>query len=129
VQLVESAGGPDRVLQRLALTRGTRSPLLAMDRDRREKSPDKLEITKAPGTLHSLDTVERLALEMALHEESERRAMQGELEALAAAWQEAEQIAKIADEMLQPAVIGERLTALRGQVAPGASHDGEARGA
>ncbi len=123
VQLVESAGGPDRVLQRLALTRGTRSPLLAMDRDRREKSPDKLEITKAPGTLHSLDTVERLALEMALHEESERRAMQGELGALAAAWEEAEAIAKIADEMLQPDAIGERLAALRGQAAAGPSRE------
>jgi hypothetical protein len=42
---------------------------------------------------------ERLALEMALHEETERRAMQGELALLAAAWREAEEIAAIADTL------------------------------
>jgi hypothetical protein len=41
----------------------------------------------------------RLALEMALHEESERRALQGELAALEAAWREAEEIARIADAL------------------------------
>ena len=40
-----------------------------------------------------------LALEMALHEESERRAMDGELALLEAAWREAEEIAKIADAL------------------------------
>ncbi len=40
-----------------------------------------------------------LALEMALHEESERRALQGELSALEAAWREAEEIAAIADRL------------------------------
>ncbi len=44
----------------------------------------------------------RLALEMAAHEESERRAMQGELRALEAAWREAEEIAAIADRLLIP---------------------------
>jgi hypothetical protein len=38
-----------------------------------------------------------LALEMALHEESERRAMEGELALLEAAWRDAEHIASIAD--------------------------------
>jgi hypothetical protein len=41
-----------------------------------------------------------LALEMALHEESERRALQGELAGLEAAWREAEEIAQIADSLL-----------------------------
>jgi hypothetical protein len=40
-----------------------------------------------------------LALEMALHEESERRALQGELEDLEEAWREAESIARIADAL------------------------------
>jgi hypothetical protein len=40
-----------------------------------------------------------LAVEMALHEESERRAMQGELAVLEEAWREAEQIARIADAL------------------------------
>jgi hypothetical protein len=39
----------------------------------------------------------RLALEMALHEDDERRAMAGELGALYARWEEAERIARIAD--------------------------------
>jgi hypothetical protein len=42
----------------------------------------------------------QLAVEMALHEESERRALEGELAALEAAWKEAEEIAHIADSLL-----------------------------
>jgi hypothetical protein len=44
----------------------------------------------------------RLALEMAAHEEAERRAMEGELEELAEAWRRAEEIAAIADNLLLP---------------------------
>ncbi|MBB4636822.1 hypothetical protein [Longimicrobium terrae] len=49
---------------------------------------------------------ERLAFEMALNEESERRAMDGELAALEAMWREAEQIADIADRL--PDALNER---------------------
>ena len=45
----------------------------------------------------------RLALEMALHEEQERRALEGELWILEQAWKEAEEIAAIADNLLLPA--------------------------
>jgi hypothetical protein len=44
----------------------------------------------------------RLALEMALHEATERRAMEGELAALEAEWRIAEEIAAIADNLLAP---------------------------
>jgi hypothetical protein len=44
--------------------------------------------------------VDRLALEMAAHEETERRALEGELEELEAAWREADEIASIADALL-----------------------------
>ncbi len=44
--------------------------------------------------------VDRLALEMAAHEESERRALDGELAELAAAWREADEIATIADALI-----------------------------
>lgn len=47
----------------------------------------------------SLLPVERLALEMAVHEESERRALEGELAHLAEEWREAEEVAAIADDM------------------------------
>ena len=44
----------------------------------------------------------RLGLEMALHEEAEWRAMEGELAELEAAWREAERIAGIADNLVLP---------------------------
>ncbi len=44
----------------------------------------------------------RLAFEMALHEEDERRALEGELRRLERAWREAEEIAAIADNLLLP---------------------------
>jgi len=46
-----------------------------------------------------LTYVERLALEMALHEESERQMLEGELVHLAEAWRAAEEIAEIADAL------------------------------
>lgn len=47
----------------------------------------------------ALATPTALALEMALHEEGERRALEGELSALTVAWREAEEIAEIADAL------------------------------
>ncbi len=45
----------------------------------------------------------RLALEMSLHEEQERRALEGELWILEQGWKEAEEIAAISDSLLLPA--------------------------
>lgn len=42
---------------------------------------------------------------MALHEETERRAMQGELEELERAWRDAEEIAGISDNLLVPSSV------------------------
>ena len=55
----------------------------------------------------------RLALEMAAHEEQERRALEGELAVLEAAWREAEEVAKIADDMFTPADTDARLDEIR----------------
>ena len=55
----------------------------------------------------------RLAFEMALHEEQERRALEGELKALEQSWREAEDIAKIADDLLLPDSAEEWLRKLR----------------
>lgn len=55
-----------------------------------------------PGTISRLAAPDRLALEMALHEESEMRALQGELWMLEQRWKEAEEIAEIADGLLIP---------------------------
>lgn len=54
------------------------------------------------GLVQKLPKPTRLALEMALHEESERRALEGELWRLEQAWKEAEEIAGIADGLLVP---------------------------
>jgi len=50
----------------------------------------------------SLARVEALALEMALHETRERRALDGELTLLESAWRDAERIADIADRLALP---------------------------
>ena len=49
-----------------------------------------------------LSPVHRLAAEMALHEDDERRALAGELGALYARWEAAERVAAIADRLLAP---------------------------
>ncbi len=60
----------------------------------------------------------RLALEMALHEESERRAIQGELGDLERAWREAEEIAAISDDMFVPPGVTQALERMRGGQLP-----------
>lgn len=50
--------------------------------------------------LHRLPDVDRLALEMAANEDAERKALGGELRGLEEAWREAEEVAAIADHLL-----------------------------
>lgn len=50
-------------------------------------------------SLLDVPLVDRVALEMAAHEETERRALDGELAELAAAWREAAEIASIAEAL------------------------------
>jgi hypothetical protein len=47
---------------------------------------------------------------MALHEGTERVALEGDLAALQRAWEEAEEIAAIADNLLLPSWVQQRLT-------------------
>jgi len=57
-------------------------------------------ITSEPSTLMlRLPLVDRLALEMAANEDTERRALEGELTELERAWRDAEEVATIADGM------------------------------
>jgi hypothetical protein len=55
-------------------------------------SADRLLLLRTP-------LVDRLALEMAAHEDAERRALAGTLAALEAAWREAEELARIVDAL------------------------------
>ncbi len=60
-----------------------------------------------PGYVNKMPRATKLALEMALHEEQERRALEGELWRLERAWEEAEEIAAISDNLLLPAEVGD----------------------
>ncbi len=88
VQLIEEARSPERLFKMSAAARGEErlSTVFFVDATRVVK----------------MDATTRLALEMASHEEVERRAFEGELAELEEAWREAEEIAAIADTLLLP---------------------------
>ncbi|MDE2761212.1 MAG: hypothetical protein OXQ94_18455 [Gemmatimonadota bacterium] len=85
VDTLEASGHPERFLQNVAA-------------DSRFHGGWRGE----PGYVAKMPKSTRLALEMALHEERERRAVEGELWVLERAWREAEEIAEIADNLLVP---------------------------
>jgi hypothetical protein len=87
VERIEAAGGPEPFLL-------TGLPESDMSRGRMRHKPAGM-VNKHPRST-------KLALEMALHEEQERRAMEGELWLLEIAWKEAEEIAAISDSLLLP---------------------------
>ena len=58
----------------------------------------------------------RLALEMSLHEASERAAMEGELATLEEAWREAEEIAGISYNLLVPSQVMDALVRMKGGI-------------
>jgi hypothetical protein len=68
------------------------------------------------GKLAGVEPELRLALEMAVHEESERRAMEGELYLLEDAWREAEEIAAISDDMFLPTGVTQSLAEIKVRV-------------
>jgi hypothetical protein len=81
VRAIESAGGPDPYLHSVI------------------RRPAHLW-TDEKATIGKLAVPTKLALEMALHEEQERSALEGELKALELAWKAAEEVAGIADDLL-----------------------------
>lgn len=64
-----------------------------------EGDPDARRARRRPDPPTPMAAEELLALEMALHEDTERAALEGELSALRAAWRDAEEIARIADAL------------------------------
>jgi hypothetical protein len=63
--------------------------------------------------LGGLSPAQRLALEMCLHEDDERRALEGELAELEQRWKEAEEIAAISDNLFTPKEISDRVERLK----------------
>jgi hypothetical protein len=113
VTVLEEIGDPRRVLQTLQLRHGASETSERWKRVATGFYRNTEQVKHVHGALHTLRPHERLALEMALHEESERRAMDGELAQLEAAWREAEEIAKVADTMLVLPSVDARLDEMR----------------
>jgi hypothetical protein len=88
VDRVERAGDAASYLRTVSTLGGARA----------DRMNSVLNLWRRLGTMR-LSGTECLALEMALHEESERRALEGELALLEAAWRDAEQLANIADAL------------------------------
>ena len=82
---IEDAGSAERLIADLAAADGLKDGL------------------GRPGHVGAMPKPTVLALEMALHEEQERRALEGELWLLEQAWREAEEVAAISDDLLLPA--------------------------
>jgi len=99
VTLLEADPSPDRVFTRA---------IGSLERTARWNSGK-----YGASVLHKLPLHTRLALEMAAHEDAERRALEGELHVLEAAWRDAEEIAKIADDMFVPESVDAELARLK----------------
>lgn len=106
---IEQVGGPESFVAQLA--RRAEAVTAVRGTSFREKRRARIGETG----LYGLAAVDRLALEMALHEEAERRAMTGELEQLERAWRDAEEVAAIADDLLVPTSVRSALERLRGK--------------
>ncbi len=103
VQLIEDAGGPNDFARWAA--------------ERRHQWAAQQTYGDS-GDMAHIPAAARLAFEMALHEDSERRAMNGELAELERAWQDAAHVASIADSLLTPPEVQERLDALKREPPP-----------
>ena len=98
VKWIEASGGPERAFRAFARSHLVRMPL------------DNVESKIV--TLHS---EVRLALEMALHEDEERRALAGELSVLEWVWRHEEMLADLADGLGIPSQVEDQLEAIRGR--------------
>jgi hypothetical protein len=100
VRTLDEAPSIDRLYQQVAA-------------DARRHYEAKLIPWHEPGSLGNIPAPLRLALEMATHEEQERRALDGELAELERAWEAAEEIARIADGMFVAPEVATKLEALK----------------
>jgi hypothetical protein len=112
VEEIESHGSSHNFLRHLADVSHVYTKSMTANVSARKAKSRQAEFSK--WGLFSLPAAYRLGLEMALHEESERRAMEGELQELERAWREAEEIAGIADNLLVPESVDEQFKKLKG---------------
>ncbi len=117
VSRLVDAGSASGFLARLAGPRpGPRRPFLATLRQGERED----RVTSTPGPagllLHRMAPLDRLAFEMAIHDEQERRALDGQLADLERAWRDAEEIAAIADSLVLPAAVEDAWNRLRDRI-------------
>ena len=122
----ETAASGRNVKQAVALVEEYRDPARVFDSAARVAQRPSWNVTPYLGTLviphdfnergrmDKLAPALRLALEMVSHEDTERRALEGELRLLEDAWREAEEIAAIADDLFLPPDISEKLGEIKG---------------
>ena len=116
LQFASTHGGIDGMLRRY--TRPDWSPEVAERGEGAEAEERRDRLAMLPGAglgtpLATLSAARRLALEMALHEDDERRWLDGELHDLERHWREAESVAAIADRLLVPETVTAAVAAMR----------------
>ena len=98
-ELNRFGGSRERVSEAVTLIERETDPLRFIDFAARQAT------NRGRPKISALPEATRLALEMAAHEDSERRALEGELALLEQAWKEAEEVAAIADNMFLPSFV------------------------
>jgi hypothetical protein len=111
VHALEQSGDTQKLFTSMATRYRTTVP-------KRDSSPSRWSWpvrTKLDGgaVIKEMPASVRLALEMSLHEEDERRALEGELYLLEDRWREAEEVAAISDDMFLPASVDAILKKLK----------------
>ena len=110
----EAAASNRNVKQAVALVEEYRDPARVFDSAARVAQAPSWNDFNQRGRMDKLAPALRLALEMVSHEDTERRALEGELRLLEDAWHEAEEIAAIADDLFLPPSISEKLGEIKG---------------
>lgn len=107
VARIESAGNPEEFLRRLV------GEQKGKELDPRIYGWKRSEEAARAVTIANQGHVTCLAVEMAVNEENERLALEGELEILEDAWREAEEVAAVSDSLLVPEGVSEQLGVLK----------------
>jgi hypothetical protein len=108
VQHLETSPDPVRLFQRATNAGGDQWSRSGPRRRSRRPA-----IAEAETFIDRIPRTMLLAMEMAAHEDVERRAMEGELAILEAAWRQAEEIAAISDNLLVPPQVDAELANLK----------------
>ena len=112
----ERAASGRNVKQAVSLLEEYRDPARVFDSAARVAQAPSWNDFNQRGRMDKLAPALRLALEMVSHEDTERRALEGELRLLEDAWREAEEIAAIADDLFLPPSISEKLGEIKGDI-------------